>query len=118
MNQQTSHPAIKRFWATLAPEVRDILSDDQREEISDALMRANPRKGDYSDVRFTFFGHFLVFLWGKERRSRKRLDKESEVHPILAARNLPIIAAIGGAIISICYVALHTSGRALISMMN
>ena len=118
MNHQTTHPAITRFWNSLEPKTRKSLSLAQREEISQALARANPEKGNYSDVRFSIAGRFLVLLWGKERRSAQRLKTEATVHPILAPKNLPILAAIASTIVSICYVALHTSGRALITMMN
>ncbi len=118
MNQQTTHPAVNRFWSSLEPRTKKSLSLAQREEISQALERANPTKGNYSDVRFTIAGHFLVLLWGTEQRSNQRLQKEAVVHPILSPKNLPILAAIASTIVSICYVALHTSGRALMTLMN
>ncbi len=118
MSQQTTHPAVNRFWSSLEPRTRKSLSLAQREEISQALERANPSKGSFSDVRFTIAGHFLVLLWGREQRSSQRLNKEATVHPVLAPKNLPILAAIASTIVSICYVALHTSGRALMTIMN
>ncbi|PLX41572.1 MAG: hypothetical protein C0605_05490 [Hyphomicrobiales bacterium] len=118
MEQLSSHPVVNRFWNTLGLETSRALSESQREEISMAIERANPTSGNYSDVRFTIAGRFIVLLWGRERRSSQRLATEAAVHPILAAKNLPILAAIAGTIISVCYVALHGSGRALLTLMN
>lgn len=118
MSKQAPDQTVTRFWNCLEPRTRKSLTLAQREEISQAVERANPRTGDYSDVRFSIAGHFLVFLWGKERRGRQRLSKEATIHPILAAKNLPILAAIGSTIVSVCYVVLHTSGRALMTLMN
>lgn len=118
MDQQSSHPVVRRFWNALEPETGNILSPAQQAHISQALEQANPVTGNISDVRFSLAGHFMVFLWGRERRSGQRLQADAVSHPILAAKNLPVLAAIAGTIVSICYMALHGSGRALLTLMN
>ena len=118
MRQQVQNKAITRFWAVLDPSVKKSLHMGQRAEIENTLERMYPARGGYSDVRFTLGKHFFVFLWGRERRSAKRRALEAKANPVFAAKNLPILAAVGSTIASICYVALHTSGRALIAMMQ
>jgi hypothetical protein len=118
MKQQERNKAVERFWAVLDPSVKKSLHMGQRAEIENTLERLYPSRGGYSDVRFTLGKHFFVFLWGKERRSAKRQALESRANPVFAAKNLPIIAAVGSTIASICYVALHTSGRALMALMQ
>ena len=118
MKQEARNKAAERFWTAIDPAVKKSLHLGQRAEIDNTLVRLFPASGGYSDVRFTLGKHFFVFLWGRERRSKNRLTREANAHPVFAAKNLPIIALIGSTIVSISYVALHTSGRALLAMMN
>jgi len=118
MTSQTGSKTSTRFWAVIDPSVKKSLHLGQRAEIEYTLDRLYPDKGGYSDVRFTVGKHFFVFLWGRERRSLKRQNFDATSNPVFALKNLPVIIAVGSTIFSICYVALHISGRALTSFMS
>ncbi len=118
MIKKPENRAVSRFWAAIDPAVKKSLHLGQRAEIENTLERLYPAKGNYSDVRFTLGKHFFVFLWGRERRSLKRQKMDARANPVFALRNLPVIAAIAITIVSVSYVALQASGRALVASIQ
>ena len=84
----------KRFFEALRPEIRDGLTDQQR----DALIAAAQDLGwnrHPTDIRVSvpFFKKrfYLVFLAGEERRDRARVRAERESRPLGTAANLMLL---------------------------
>lgn len=85
----------EQFMRVLAPDVRDSLSEAQKEAIREAV-RNGPWENHPIDLRFsvpTPFGRFfMTVVAGRERRSAARRAIERERHPLLGRGNLLLVA--------------------------
>jgi len=52
----------------------------------------NTKVDDKADIRLTLAGYYLVIFFGQEKRSRTRLAKERQEHPVLTYGNAPVLA--------------------------
>lgn len=90
------------FWKAVGNGVYDRLDEEQRQ----AIVRAARRGSDESiksDIRLSFGKYFLVILFGRERRSRARLNEERAKRPVFVARNLPVLLFLWGSVLYTLY---------------
>jgi hypothetical protein len=90
------------FWKHVGGDVYRKLSEDER----DAILRAARHGKDdqvNSDIRLSFGRYFLVVLFGRERRSRERLNEERAKRPVFTARNLPVLFVLWGSVVYALY---------------
>lgn len=94
-----------RFWREFKPDVAQTLSDEQRGEIERVLDGA-PASNDngLGDLRLSFKWFFVRIGWGPERRSRERLKKEQELHPLMTRRNAPMLASLFASYMALWYI--------------
>lgn len=85
------------FWTRLDPGIAATLTGDQRDAIAAAVSRDGAASRPV-DIRFTLFGHFVVLMFGKERRSKQRLRSERAKKPVLTLKNLPMLVFLWGAL--------------------
>lgn len=89
---------LEPFWNDVDPDVAEALDPLQKEEIQAAIKR-RATGAHVSDVRLSFFGYFLVVLFGRERRSKERRESERANRPVFTVRNLPLIVLVWGSLI-------------------
>ena len=82
----------ERMLAKLPPAVRDSLSQQQLDCISDALIPDPPRHAIDYRASIPFFGRrfYVTLLVGRERRSLERLAREAQ----LRARHVAIVYSV------------------------
>ncbi len=102
--------ATERFWKEFKPEVAGSLSADQRNEIERVLGAAGyPGESKVGDLRLSCYWFFVRLVWGPEKRSTDRIKIEREKHPVMARRNLPMLASLFAGYFAVWYVALGMS---------
>lgn len=89
---------IEPFWNDVDPKAVTSLSKFQRDEILAAVQRRS-ENDDAADVRLSFLGHFLVIVFGREKRSAIRRQSERIRRPVFTIRNLPLIVLLWGSVI-------------------
>jgi len=98
--------ATDRFWNQFKPEVAGTLSDDQKQEIERVITETTETGSEeLSDLRLSLKWFFIRLMWGPERRSPERIKQEQEMHPVMAPRNAPTLAALLAGYAMFLYVA-------------
>ncbi|MCB1492526.1 MAG: hypothetical protein KDJ77_12160 [Rhodobiaceae bacterium] len=98
MTAQAASSDFEPFWREVDPKVAAGLDEFQKSEILKALSRR--ANASYpADVRLTLFGYFLVIIFGRERRSKERLQAERQRRPVITIQNLPVIFIIWGSVV-------------------
>lgn len=98
MLTQTGAADLEPFWDDVDKRVVDTLDPFQKQEILSAVYR-RASENYPADVRLSLFGHFLVVIFGRERRSNQRLDSERAKRPVFTLRNLPLIFLLWGSVV-------------------
>jgi hypothetical protein len=80
------------FWNAVGKEVEGTLSVEQRQAIENAVKRSS-HVSNPADVRLSFGTFFVRIISGKERRGGPRLREDRKAHPVIVARNFPVLAA-------------------------
>lgn len=113
MSQQVRAAGTQAFWTSVDPNVSDDLTEDQKDAIWTAVER---RSGEEfpGDVRLSLGRHFLVVLFGRERRAGDRLRTERRQRPVFTSRNLPLIVIMWGSVLYTAYSLLTGGLKALL----
>jgi len=93
MGKETTQDEFSWFWTGMDSDIAASLSEDQRLAIANAIRKSDTAGGP-ADIRISMFGYFLVLISGKERRAPERIRAESAAHPVITARNLPLLLVI------------------------
>lgn len=94
-NPAGDDPFLEDFFRDMSPALARSFTDAQLLEIKKAF--AGRSRGAHSvDLRLSipFLRTYIVFLMGRERRSRKRRSHDRKFHPVATAGNLFVIAVI------------------------
>lgn len=84
------------FWSEVEGDVGQSLDEKARAVIDNAL-KSREESGVFSqaearpvgsDIRLSFFSHYLVLKWGREKRSQDRLLEDRKNHPIFTRQNI------------------------------
>lgn len=103
-----------RFWREMKSDVSGSLSAEQRGEIERALDASSvPADKELGDVRMSFKWFFVRLVWGPEKRNAERLADERAVHPVMARRNLPMLASLFAGYVTFLYVLLAVTAVGL-----
>ena len=116
MSSQANAGRIEAFWTSVDPEVRNDLSDEQKDAIWTAVNRRSEEEFP-ADVRLSLGGYFLVVLFGRERRATERLAEERRRRPVFTSRNLPLIVIMWGSVLYTGYSLLTGSLKAILLSM-
>ena len=90
MGKETTQDEFGWFWTGIDSDIAASLSDDQKLAIANAI-RKTDAKDRPADIRLSAFGYFFVLIVGKERRGPERIEADSELYPVITARNLPLL---------------------------
>lgn len=115
MLKQAESDETLTFWKDVDPDVVTDLDAHQKDAILDAIRR---RSNDLhsADIRLSLFGYFLVVLFGRERRSQERLQRERARRPVLTFNNLLLIAVLWGSLIYTLYSLLPLAIESLLKL--
>jgi len=94
-NPAGEDPFLEDFFRDMSPALARSFTDEQLLEIKKKF--AGRSRGAHSvDLRFSipFLRTYIVFLLGRERRSRKRRAHDRKFHPVATMGNLFVIAVI------------------------
>ena len=94
-NPAGEDPFLEDFFRDMSPALARSFTDEQLLEIKKNF--AGRSRGAHSvDLRFSipFLRTYIVFLLGRERRSRKRRADDRKFHPVATMGNLFVIAVI------------------------
>lgn len=103
-----------QFWLNFKPGVAETLSAEQRGEIERVLGQPaesnnQQRESEISDIRLSLKWFFVRIAWGPEKRSPERIQKEQEMYPPTARRNMPLLASLFAGTMVLWYAALVVS---------
>ncbi len=94
-NPAGEDPFLEDFFRDMSPALARSFTDEQLLEIKKNF--AGRSRGAHSvDLRFSipFARTYIVFLLGRERRSRKRRAHDRKFHPVATMGNVFVIAVI------------------------
>ena len=93
MGKETTQDEFGWFWTGMDADIAASLSNDQKLAIANAIRKTDTADRP-ADIRFSMFGYFFVLISGKERRAPERIRIENAAHPVITARNLPLLLLI------------------------
>lgn len=108
--------ASDRFWRVFNTDVARTLSEEQRGEIERALGLSVDAGGkDLGDLRLSCKWFFVRLVWGPEKRGQERIQQEQTMHPVMARRNVPMLASLFAGYMVFCYAAAVALSAVLFS---
>lgn len=111
--------ASDRFWNEFRSDVAGTLSDAQKQEIERVLATSStPVSEQLSDLRLSFKWFFVRLVWGPEKRSPERVMKEQKTNPLMARRNLPMLASLFAGYMVFWYAALIVTTLVFLYFFN
>lgn len=107
---QQNDPFFQNFFADIPPSMGNTFSDDQLNAVKQAF-GARSWGSHPVDIRYStpipLLRFYLVFLAGRERRSRQRLRNQRNMYPLWTPGNTVAIA-IFGAMVATSAIALFS----------